>query len=298
MIYHMSGLALGERQRENLPGYDADFPYVAMDSEMDRYAGRCSPWHWHEPFEFVMVTGGAIEGYTQRAAYRLAPGEGLLFNSNALHMHRAAEGMRGASMHVQIFDRRLVAASGLALRRYVGPVAACASLDALKFSPQDEVDCEILQHMEAAFRAAAAEPSCFELTVSGLLSQAWRGIYARAREEIDKQAAAQPENLRVKAMLAYMQAHYGEELTPSMIAAAAGVCERECFRCFRRVLGTTPLAALTDFRVSMAAEMLSGTDLPVTEIALDCGFSTSGYFGKVFRRKMGLTPGEYRRRGR
>ena len=79
------------------------------------------------------------------------------------------------------------------------------------------------------------------------------------------------------------------------IAAAAGICERECFRCFSDIMNTTPMEYLNRHRIVTAARMLAEGGHSVGEIAEACGFSTSSYFGKVFRQKMGCTPSEYRR---
>ena len=103
------------------------------------------------------------------------------------------------------------------------------------------------------------------------------------------------ETARLKQMLGFIREHFAEDISPADIAAAAGVCERECFRCFKQELGTTPLSSLTDFRVRKAAELLRETDRSVTDIAAACGFATPSYFGKVFRRRMNLSPLAYRR---
>ena len=47
----------------------------------------------------------------------------------------------------------------------------------------------------------------------------------------------------------------------------------------------------------MATELLNQTDDPVTQIALDTGFSDTSYFVQSFRRKMGVTPKDYRMKG-
>ena len=44
-----------------------------------------------------------------------------------------------------------------------------------------------------------------------------------------------------------------------------------------------------------AAELLCSTSDSVTEVALACGFGDVSYFGRLFRRQKGKTPGEYRR---
>ena len=95
-------------------------------------------------------------------------------------------------------------------------------------------------------------------------------------------------------MLTFMDAHIGAAVTLADIAASANVCPRECQRIFGRYLHERPMAYMQRIRVFHAAQMLSGTGKSVTEIALDCGFSSSGYFARQFRQITGKTPTAYR----
>lgn len=56
-----------------------------------------------------------------------------------------------------------------------------------------------------------------------------------------------------------------------------------------------PVEYLMDYRLDMAKKLLKETKLSVTEVGLQTGFSSSAYFGKVFREKTGITPAKYRR---
>ena len=51
---------------------------------------------------------------------------------------------------------------------------------------------------------------------------------------------------------------------------------------------------LNDYRLTMAGELLKMTEESVTQIALKCGFENLSYFNRLFRRKFGVTPGQYR----
>jgi AraC family transcriptional regulator len=53
---------------------------------------------------------------------------------------------------------------------------------------------------------------------------------------------------------------------------------------------------LIKIRVRNAEALLSRSDLPVGDIALDCGFATIQHFSRVFKEVSGQTPIEFRRR--
>ena len=79
------------------------------------------------------------------------------------------------------------------------------------------------------------------------------------------------------------------------IAKAAGVSRRECFRCFKELRGESPTVFLTQYRLSIAATQLATTGLPISAIAENCGFESSGYFSRLFKARYGKTPREFRK---
>ena len=296
MIYHPTELMLDDRQREKLQGYDPGFPYTAIDCRFDGYSGPCVDWHWHATLEINVCVSGVLKTSTQRGEYLVKPGDAVLVNANVLHRNEAEGGARGVRVQTHMFDRALVAAAELPLRRYVAPVVECALLDALPLSRGEPRQRAVLEALDRAFEAASEEKDGYELEICGLLNRAGQGVYAQALPVIGaRQPLPRMETARLKQMLGFIREHFAEDISPADIAAAAGVCERECFRCFKQELGTTPLSSLTDFRVRKAAELLRETDRSVTDIASACGFATSSYFGKVFRRRMNLSPLAYRR---
>ena len=66
-------------------------------------------------------------------------------------------------------------------------------------------------------------------------------------------------------------------------------------RRMRSVLGRSPNEEITRVRVERAKELLVSTDQPLTTIARRTGFQTSQYLVQVFRRHVGMTPGQFRR---
>ena len=296
MIYHPTELMLDDRQREKLQGYDPGFPYTAIDCRFDGYSGPCVDWHWHATLEINVCASGLLKTSTQRGEYIVREGDAVLVNANVLHRNEAYEGARGVCVQTHMFDRSLVAAAELPQRRYVAPVVECTLLDALPLFRENAEHRAVLEALDRAFEAASEEKDGYELEICGLLNRAWQGVYALAVPVIGaRQPLPRMETARLKQMLGFIREHYAEDISPADVAASAGVCERECFRCFRQELGTTPLATLTDFRLRRAAELLRETDRSVSDIAAACGFATSSYFGKVFRRRMNLSPLAYRR---
>jgi AraC-like DNA-binding protein len=93
-----------------------------------------------------------------------------------------------------------------------------------------------------------------------------------------------------------MDRRYAEPLEIARLARTALASEAHFIRSFKREFGETPHAYLQRRRIERAAMLLRETDRTVTEISLDVGFQSIGWFTTAFREVMGETPTAYRDR--
>lgn len=76
----------------------------------------------------------------------------------------------------------------------------------------------------------------------------------------------------------------------------SGLPERTFKRRFQLATGTTPLEYIHTLRIEEAKQMLEASDLPIEAIAEEVGYQDTSFFGRLFKRKVILTPAQYRRR--
>lgn len=94
--------------------------------------------------------------------------------------------------------------------------------------------------------------------------------------------------------LDYVNKNYMDDLTLDTLAAYAGFSRYTLSRMFRQYTGTTFTQYLSQRRVEMAMELLASTRMPITQVALQCGFNSIATFNRVFRDLKGCTPTQYR----
>jgi transcriptional regulator GlxA family with amidase domain len=76
----------------------------------------------------------------------------------------------------------------------------------------------------------------------------------------------------------------------------SGLAERSFKRRFQQATGMSPLEYVHALRLEEAKQMLEASDLPIEAIANEVGYEDAGFFTRLFRRKVNLTPAQYRRR--
>jgi AraC-like DNA-binding protein len=67
---------------------------------------------------------------------------------------------------------------------------------------------------------------------------------------------------------------------------------------FRAIVGISPGEFQLQFRITRASEYLRGSSLSITDIGVLCGFDSAYYFSRIFKKKVGVSPSEYRNRSR
>ena len=128
----------------------------------------------------------------------------------------------------------------------------------------------------------------------GLYSLEETVAHLEAALERKRKLSSEAQRLVRKAM-AYLHEQYSEPITRQDLARYVGMAEDYLTHCFRQELGMTPVAYLTRYRLTKAKHLLTTTDQSITAIALAVGFADSGYFSRVFRREVGVTPEACRR---
>lgn len=93
----------------------------------------------------------------------------------------------------------------------------------------------------------------------------------------------------------YVRADPGRDITLSEMAKVAGLSPSSFIRNFKRSTGMTPHRFVVEQRIHAAAELLSGFDMTIAEIALAVGFSSQSHLGTSFRAATGLSPARFRR---
>ena len=287
-------------RREIFPVDMAGFPCLCRRNELDWFPDKAIPWHWHSAYEISYVAEGVLLYQTPEQTVTVRKGEALFVNTGVLHTCTSPDD-GGCVYYTHLFDMHFLSGlySSVFEEKYFLPVSKNTGFQLWLVKPDSLRHIRMLESVLHCVELHRDEPQEYEFDLRTELCSFWRGMLADSAEV---RAATPPranaDNERIKAMMDFIHTHCAERLTLDDVAASASVSRRECTRCFRRCIDSTPNEYLTACRVRMAADMLRRTGKSVLDVSEECGFSSAGYFGKVFREAMGVTPREYRLQNR
>ena len=96
---------------------------------------------------------------------------------------------------------------------------------------------------------------------------------------------------------AWLDAHFDvPETSPQRISQALHITPRTLQRKIKSLCAQTPAAYLRDYRLAKAKKLLISSDQTITEIAHECGFSSSQYFSRVFSKVEANSPEQWRQK--
>ncbi|MGI6617954.1 MAG: AraC family transcriptional regulator [Saccharofermentanales bacterium] len=92
----------------------------------------------------------------------------------------------------------------------------------------------------------------------------------------------------------YIDSHFDEKITLKSISDSICVSQSYLSHAFKEITGYSPIQYTIRRRLGEAQSLLSMTDLPISEIAFRLGFDNQSHFHSLFKKYIGMTPGQYR----
>lgn len=224
----------------------------------------------------VMLTG-SLSYQTRLSRGTARAGQVLLLDCNAPHAY-AAQGkcsftfLHFAGAQSQVLYDEIV--------RNVGNLIPMASPNELHESIG-----ELLFAMRSEHRLNEAETSA--LIYSMLM---------KLLEHSGASGAGSSGNPVVDRAIGYIQSHLTDKLSVEEIAANAGYSASYFSHLFAEETGLSPYQFVVKSRIEYAQQLLKTTRQTVQEIAFQCGFNSAANFCYTFRKLVGTSPHEYRRR--
>ncbi|MDC7286423.1 AraC family transcriptional regulator [Blautia schinkii] len=282
-----------ENQLEAIEGLHTEYPYVLHHVNLKETK---VPWHWHEELEFDYVVSGTIKVVTASKTYIFHKNEACFINTNVLCLVGEAHDGEECILDSHLFHPVFLSGHFKSVfeTKYLDPVLQNKKIEVMEIRGENKYQTEMLKKLRQVSFLQSKENMEFE--TRNLFSEIWvlllKEIENLRYEDTPVKLASQE---RIQTMMVFIHENYQNKISLRDIAASAMVSERECLRCFQESIHKTPFEYLLDYRIETAERLLRTTNMPVTDIAMETGFSSAAYFGKVFKNISGKTPGAFRK---
>ena len=257
-----------------IPG---DFPQVAL--------------HWQESMELVFVKRGTglVQVGAESCPARM--GDIFIFTPGTLHALRQAEGQCMEYENI-IFELELLGgADDLCAERYLLPLQSGRMALQPRIIPGEAGYPQAAACLQEAEEANKVKNAGYELAIKGALLRFLSILIGQYGTPLP---ADTTDTRRLKTVLQLIEAEYATPLRIEDAAEACGCSQSHFMRWFKKMTGQGFTAYLNDHRLNLAAELLRITDATVLDIAGRVGFDNLSYFNRLFKRRYGMTPREYR----
>ncbi len=257
------------------------------------------PMHRQDFGELVFVLEGTGVHRTARARYPIGAGDVFYIPPDEPHGFAEAAGMSIVNV---AFDSARALKMGSDVLQLEGYHALFHLQPAMRteggYRNRLRLGDDALRYVRALLRRIdeeyRARAEAYESMLRALLSEL---IVYVARVFSGVGAAEDRRLWRLARVAAHLETAYGERIRLDDLARSAGVSRNTLLRSFGTYYGVSPMQYLLSVRIREARRLLRDTDLNVTEVASRCGFSDGNYFCRQFAKRVGVSPGRYRRAG-
>lgn len=276
--------------------------YINRSDELEEY---CNVMHRHDFIELVCVISGFGIHRVEGREYETTKGDIFVVNCDIPHGFfpgldsREPLIMYNCVFMPQFLDISLFSASHF---EEITSSFLFRSLVPDNFTPKPDLKLsgakffEISELFEKMYLEYKQRNNGYIDIIRAYLIEIIVKIFRYAPESTKRDITGKNSELIHKA-IEYMKLNYRSEISLSDLALRSLISKNYFSKLFKEVTGTNVSDYIQYLRTEQACNLLKSTDLKVTNIAEQAGFSDMKFFYEVFRKITGKTPGEYRKTG-
>ena len=280
MIKNLSGVY------ETVEDENQRFVMLYDNDEVEQY-----PTHWHNAVEIIIplhngftVTSGGID-------YHLSEKEIIIIPPGELHSMPAQDGRR------IIFQCDNSVISDVPSLESILPVFSSA----VHITPTLNKELYVLArknildiYTEYYAKAPMTDVRIYMYLLT-MLTAVREFQLTKSEENAAANAVSADESRKFGLVTKYINQNYMYDLPLEKLASIAGYSKYHFSRIFKEYNGMSYIQYINSKRIKAAERLMADSSLPITEVAMQCGFSSLTTFNRAFRKAKGCTPTEFRK---
>lgn len=245
--------------------------------------------HWHDRIEFILVLKGGALTYVGQKDYYLKENDLLFINSNEIHGVESTEDNRLLVLQIPLSF----------IQQYYKNIENvsfhCQSFLHENQENFNKIRSTIIEMMLILKKKEIG----YEIKIQSLLLDIIYQLVVNFKIENEQITNLKGKNMeRLNRIMDYIQENFMYPLTLQEIADNEQITVPYLSRYFRQHTGHLFSNYLNSLRLEHAVRQLIDTDLTVTQIAMESGFSNLNTFHNLFKEIFHTTPNQYRKRQR
>ncbi len=252
--------------------------------------------HAHERYEIYYVLSGQCKMFAGHELFILGPGDMMLLPPGCLHRTNYGDAEVTERWSILFDESVLEDLKAAAGEDYLNPLWEKMYIP-LVISERGRLEEFFFAMDELNSRKEEVYQFLARNRLLEILVLAKRNLESRqAMNGERKEKAGEEASGLMRQAARYICSHYDQPLTLEQLAGQVHMTPTYFSRKFKEITGFRLKEYITYVRILEAEKLLMDTDQPITEIAMQCGFSDGNYFGDVFARIKGSSPREYRKK--
>jgi AraC-like DNA-binding protein len=265
-----------------------DFPFelYKVNSQHPKYK---MAFHWHANLELIRVLSGSLSLTLDNRNFLLKAGDVAIINSETVH---------GATPNDCVYECIVFNLAFLKTNNRACDLFIDNLLSHNSFLEERPSHPHVLQLIHRIFDETGKNQAGMPFKVLGLFHELLGEI--QQKEQFNSHLPLsnvkdEKKVVKLKLVLKFIRDNFASDITLDDMSAVAGFSCKYFCKFFKDMTGTTPVNYLMAYRIERASRKLLSTDIPITQIAYDCGFNDLSYFIKTFKSFKYVSPKEYRK---
>lgn len=276
--------------KENKPHGTKSYPYTQYFMHTPRKAFHI-PVHWHDEVEIIYIKKGRITISIQEEVFHAASGDLFFVNTGELHFMESDD--MTVEYYTLLFPFEFISfQSEDALEEDVLlPLRQKKMLFPIQIENHNTKD-EITKVIRNVIEVNEKRNAGYQLRTRILLLELLEGLL---KEKCLKQASYVNTTGMQRDLITYIQKHYTEKISLSMLAQEFHLSEKYISWYFKEHFAISFTQYVSHLRMTRAKDLLTTTELSITEVALSCGYPSVNLFIRNFKEVHHVTPLQYRK---
>lgn len=257
------------------------------------------PLHSHDFSELVIILSGNGTHFTEDAEFRVLPGDVFVIENGFSHGFKDLDNLR---LYNIIFAPQILKQVFIDIQQMPG-YHAVFTLEPrfrefhkfesrLRVNPDQQLYCEQLisrLKTELSYTNSGNGSRALALAYFIELIVFLSRIYTQ--ETLD----GSTEIIRMAELFAFLQTHLNRSVSIEELSVRSNMSPSTLHRTFHRTVQCSPIEYHLQLRIDNAVNLLKHSRMSVSQISEACGFSDSNYFSRQFRKRIGMSPREYKK---